>query len=200
MPNTEGKVFWGIRKACYAIATIANDGSATFGLPKEVPGAKSLTMTPKGESGYFYADDIEYFDLKSNEGYEGSWEMARILDLVKTDLLGYSADANGVLYENKNATPVHFALMFESQTDQDPTRYVFYNLTASRPDQSHKTKEASIDPGTETIPVIGKPIYVPALDIWTASSVTTKDSDSEVFDDWFNQVYVPQAAAPSGGQ
>ena len=200
MPNTEGKVFWGIREAYYAIATIANDGSATFGLPKKVPGARSLTMDPKGNSGYFYADDVEYYDLESNEGYEGSWEMARIIDLVKTDLLGYTADANGVLYENKNADPVHFALLFESQTDQQPTRYVFYNLKASKPSQSHKTKEENIDPGTETIPLKGKPIYIPSLDIWTPKSVTTKDTDPEVFDDWFDTVYIPQAPQSGGGQ
>ena len=199
MPNTEGKVFWGIRKAYYAIATIASDGSATYGLPKAVPGAKSLTMDAKGNSGFFYADDIEYYDLESNEGYEGNLELARILDLVKTDLLGYVEDANGVLYENKNADPVHFALLYESQTDQQPTRYVFYNLTASKPGRNHKTKEENIEPGTETIPVKAKPIYIPSLDIWTPSSHSTKDTDAEVFDDWFETVYLPQAAQSGGG-
>ena len=200
MPNTEGKVFWGIRKAYYAIATIANDGSATFGLPKEVPGAKSLELNPKEEKGSFYADDAEYYDLESNEGYEGNWEMARILDLVKKDLLGYAEDANGILYEDSGAEPVHFALLFESQTDQEPTRYAFYNLKASRATLSRKTKEEKIDPGTETIPVVARKIYVPALDKWIPSSSTTINSDPEVFDDWFESVYVPQAAAPSGGQ
>ena len=200
MPNTEGKVFWGLRKAFYAIATIASDGSATFGLPKEVPGAKSLTMQPKGENTPYHADDIEYYDIDSNEGYEGNWEMARILDLVKKDILGHLEDANGVLYEDTNPDPVHFALLFESQTDQVPTRYVYYNVKAKRVELSRKTKEERVDPGTETIPLIAKPIYVPGVDKWTCSSSTTKDSDPTVFEDWFNQVYIPQAAAPSGGQ
>lgn len=196
--NREGKVFWGIKKAYIAIATIASDGSATFGSPREIPGAKSLTMTPKGESGYYYADDIEYFDLQSNEGYEGNWEMARILDVIKTDILGYIQDSKGVLYENKNADPVHFALLFESTTDQRPTRYVYYNCTASRPEQSHNTKEAAINPGTEKLSIISKPIYIPSLDKWVPSSVTTKDTDDTVFNDWFEEVYVPTPEVTPG--
>lgn len=190
----EGKVFWGVKKAAYAIATIASNGSATYGNPVDVPGSVSMQASPKGESGYFYADDTEYYDLVSSEGYDINWEVARIPDVLREALLGYQEDSNGILVENANAEPVHFALLFETQTDQGAVRHVFYNLIANRNEMNHKTKEASKNPGTETIPCTARSIYIPDMDIWTPAARTSADVNPTAFSEWFEEVKVPTPA------
>ena len=190
----EGKVFWGAKKASFAIATLGTNGSATYGTPVDVPGSVALTGDPKGEHGFFYADDQEYYDLQSNEGYDVNWEMARIPDALRKAILGYVEDANGLLIENANAEPVHFALLFETTTDQGPVRHVFYNLVANRAAMNHKTKENSKNPGTETIPCTARAIYVPAMNLWTPAARTSADVNPTAFEEWFEEVKVPTAA------
>lgn len=196
----EGKVFWGVKKAAYAIATIASNGSATYGSPVDVPGSVSMNLSPKGESGYFYADDTEYYDLIANEGYEVNWEVARIPDAMRAAILGCQIDANGLIVEDANAEPVHFALLFETQTDQGPVRHVIYNLTANRAEMSHKTKEASKNPGTETIPCTARSIYVPAIDKWVPAARTSADVNATAFNEWFEAVTLPTAETPKQGE
>lgn len=194
MPNTPNKIKYGLKNVYYAVATIAADGSATYGTPKAFPGAVSLSMEPQGDSTPFHADNIVYYTSIANNGYEGDLEVALVHDDFLTDILGMVDNSKGVLYEDAGAEPVHFALLFQFEGDQKATRHVLYNCTANRPSASGSTKTESIEPETETLSITAATIYVSDLDKDIPKAKTTVDVDSTTYSNWFTTVYVPSAA------
>ena len=64
----ENKVKFGLSNV--HIAKITEEaGVITYGTPFAMPGAKSLTADPEGETTPFYADNIKYYIATSNQGY-----------------------------------------------------------------------------------------------------------------------------------
>lgn len=195
MPNTENKIKYGLKNVYYAVATIATDGSATFGTPVAFPGAVSLSLSAEGERSPFYADNIEYWVGSANNGYSGSLEMARLTDDFKKDVLGYVEDSKHVVYEDANAQAIHFALIFQFEGDQNATRHVLYNCTCGRPEVSGSTKNETIEPQTESVDISAKTIYVAALDKYLVKSETTKDTAAADYASFITAVYIPTASA-----
>ena len=191
MPSTDNKIKYGIKNVYYAIATIAANGSATYGTPKALKGAVSLSMEPQGNTNKFYADNIVYYTSVANNGYEGDLELALIPDSFLTDILGMTKNSDNVIYEDAGADPVHFALLFQFEGDQKATRHVLYNCTAARPTAAGNTKEDSIEPATESITITATTIYVESLDKDIPKAKTTIDTGSTIYDAWFTTVYVP---------
>lgn len=189
------KIKYGLKNVYYAVATIADDGSATFGTPVKFPGAVSISMDAQGEVTPFYADNIKYYVGVSNNGYEGDLEMALITNEFKKDILGYVEDANHVLYEDAAAEAVHFALIFQFEGDKKATRHVLYNCTATRPAASGSTKQETVEPQTETVTISAGTIYVPALELDIPKASTTEETTAATYDGWFTNVYIPGAAA-----
>lgn len=192
MPSTtDNKIKYGIKNVYYAVATIAADGTATYSTPVALKGAVSLSMEPQGDTNKFYADNIVYYTSVANNGYEGDLELALIPDSFLTDVLGMTKNADNVIYEDANADPVHFALLFQFEGDQKATRHVLYNCTAARPTAAGNTKEDSIEPATESVTITATTIYVASLDKDIPKAKTTIDTGSTIYDAWFTTVYVP---------
>ena len=185
------KIKYGVKNVHYAVATIGENNSATFGTPVAMPGAVSLTLDQEGESNNFYADNRVYFTAFGNDGYTGSLELALIPDSFRTDVLGEVLDNKGVLVENQNAQTVHFALMFQFEGDEHATRHVIYNCVASRPSVSGNTKEATISPETETINITATSIYLSALDMDIVKARTGDNTDTTTYNGWMSTVFVP---------
>ena len=118
MPN---KVKYGLKNVHAAIlAETVVDGVTTYsyGTPKPVPGAVSISLEAQGETSPFYADDIVYFRTNANNGYSGDLEIALIPEWFRTDILQEDGDANGVLVEKSDiGESVKFALLFEFTGD-----------------------------------------------------------------------------------
>lgn len=182
------KIKYGIKNVYYAVATIAADNSATYTTPVALPGAVSLSLEPQGDTSPFYADNIVYYTSVANNGYEGDLELAKVPDSFLTDVLGYTADTNSVLYEDANAPVVHFALIFQFEGDVHAKRHVVYNCTAARPSVSGSTKEESIEPQTETITITATTIRALDKDIVKASCTP---SESTQYNAWNTAVYIP---------
>lgn len=190
MSKKKNKVRFGLKNCYYAKATFDEDGNVSYDTPKRLPGAVSIGLDPEGESENFYADDVVFYVLNNNAGYEGDLELALIPEEFLKDILHEEEDANGVLLENANTTFDRFALLFEFTGDDHAIRHVFYCCSASRPSQEGDTKEDEKEVKTEELSLIASALangYVKAK-----SSVNTSKA---VYDAWYDAVYMPPAAA-----
>lgn len=190
------KVKFGLDRVYYAVATIADDGSATYGTPKPLRGAVSLSLEAQGDNSPFYADNIVYFMAAANAGYNGDLELALIPDDFKVDVLGYKYDSNNILYEESDAVAQPFALLFQFSGDQHKVRHVLYNCTATRPAIGSATIEETAEPQTETVTVTASAVYNAALDANIIKARVTPDESAQ-YSAWYNGVYQSGGAQPT---
>lgn len=196
MSATENKVKFGLEKVYVAVATIdASTNTATYATPIAVPGAKSISLEPQGELTEWYADNIAYYIVNNNQGYEGDLEVARFPDAVKAAIWGIATAGNGIQYEDANLDAVHFALLFEFKGDAKKVRHVLYNCTATRPAISSATTEDSTEPQTETSTITARAISA------TVAANTTKNiirgrcaEGDDAYADFFTAVVLPGAS------
>lgn len=182
------KIKYGLKSCFYSVATISSTGTATYTTPVSLPGAVSISLSAEGDTSPFYADNIVYFTSVANNGYSGELELAKVPDSFLKDCLGYTADTNGVLIENAGASPVHFALTFQFEGDVNAKRSVLYNCVASRPEVSGSTKSESIEPQTETIPIVATSVYNSVLDMDVVKASCT-ETESTTYGSWNTTIY-----------
>ena len=181
------KVKYGLKNVYAAKLTeTVSDGVTTYSYatPQAIPGAVNLSLDAEGESNPFYADNIVYFRSSTNQGYSGDLEIAIVPEWFRTTILQETKDENNVLVENSaNSAPVHFALMFEFEGDEKAIRHVLYNCSVSaRPSVASQTKEAGVDPVTETLSISADPRGDGLVKARSAS-----DTDNTVYNNWYTQ-------------
>lgn len=191
--TNENKVKFGLKRVAFAIATIADDGSATYGDVITFPGARSLSMEPQGAGDPWYADDGVYYYNSAPTSRQGDLEMARIIDAFKKQVLGYIQDEKGLLLEDMNPEEVHFALLFETMNDKKRRRYVMYNCMATAPTVGSSTNEGSKEPQTESSTINSMGIWVESFGKWFDHAETTPETDATAFANWFEAVQLPTA-------
>ena len=121
----ENKVEFGLRNCYYAVVTVDESGKITYGAPKKLPGAVSITFDKSGDLIRFKADDIDYYTNANNQGYEGTLTLARVPEEFRTEVLKEEKTEKGVILENSDAQVANIALMFEFQGDAKATRHLF---------------------------------------------------------------------------
>lgn len=182
------KVKYGISNVYYAVITTESDsGFPTYGTPKPLPGAVSLTLDAQGDVDKFHADNGVYFQTAANNGYEGDFEIALIPESFREDVLKEVQDAGSVLMEKSNVEIASFALMFQTEGNKGPARHLFYNCTVTRPSSEHSTVEDTITPQTDTLRISAVSLangYVKAKAL--------KEAAAAAFDTWYDNVYLPQ--------
>lgn len=178
------KIKYGLQNVYYAKITLGTGGVETYGTPKALPGAVSLSLDAEGDINQFYADNRAYWQQASNNGYKGSLEVAMIPDDFRKDILEEVVDDNGVLVEKSIVATTAFAILFEFAGDEKNKRCVLYNCAVTRPTIGGQTTEDKITPQPEELDIS-----------CTANSAgyvkgSCIDGDTE-YSGWFSAVYVP---------
>lgn len=180
------KVTFGLKNVHYALITEEIDGTFTYGTPKAIKGAVSMTETPVGETLKFYADNGVYYATGTNQGYEQTLTFAKIPDEFRIDVLGDTL-VNGGLYENANAKTKPFALLYEIDGDVEEDKFVYYNSSASRPGSSTTTKGESTEVNTNELSVTSSPRPNDMAVRW----VTGADTPKAIKDAFYTTVTEP---------
>lgn len=186
MADKNNRVKYNLKNAHYALLTVTEDGSVTYGTPVSLPGSVSLSLDANGEPENFYADGIAYYVINNNMGYEGDLELALIPESFRTDVLNEKLDNKGVLIENSDVELASFALLFEFDGDVKHIRHVMYNCSASRPGIEGKTNEDTKEVQTETLTIKATP-----LSSGVVKSKTGNITDETTYNDWYKSVYMP---------
>lgn len=183
----ENKVEYGLSKVHYAPYTEV-DGVITFGTPIPIPGAVSMTGDPVGESSKFYADNMVFYVVNSNQGYENTLSIARIPKQFAIDVLGEELDeTDGVLNEVADKQGKPFALLFQFEGDKKAVRHIMYNCTAARPSINGQTKEEGVEIQPNEITLTSSPIELDGKLL--VKTKTTDTTTAAIYDSWFTTVY-----------
>nr|DAT79096.1 MAG TPA: tail tube protein [Caudoviricetes sp.] len=188
MSEKNNKVKYNLKNAHYALLTIGEDGTVTYGSPTALPGSVSLSLDANGEPENFYADGIAYYVINNNMGYDGDLELALIPESFRTEVLKEKLDAKGVLIEDADAELAQFALLFEFDGDVRHIRHVMYNCSASRPKIEGKTNEDKKEVQTETLTIKSTPLADGKVKAKTGNT-----TDATVYANWYKAVYLPVA-------
>lgn len=143
------KVLFGLSNV-YVAERTETEGVVTYGTPVHMPGGVSLSLDPQGDSAKFFADNTAFFATFANNGYDADMEVANVPAFFKTGYLGYIVDSAGKLVET-NKTGKSFALLFQTETDDNAIKYVLYNCSASRPSKEFNTTEDTVDPQPQAL-------------------------------------------------
>lgn len=201
MANKKNKVKYNLKNVHYALLTIAEDGTVSYGTPIPIPGAVSIGLDANGEPSNFYADGYAYYTISNNMGYEGDLEIAMVPESFRVDVLKESLDANKVLIENANVELGNFALLFEFDGDVKNIRHCMYKCAASRPGIESQTNEDEIEVKTETLSLKATPLANGVV-----KSKTGDDTSDATYQNWYKAVYMPatepeaKAAASTTGK
>lgn len=122
--SADNKIEYGLCNVYYALITGYNEETKkyTYAAPVRIPGGVSVSFSASGDSNPFYADNIVYYNTKTNAGYEGDLEIATIPDNFRTGVLG-ELEIDGMLVENSDAQGKEFALMFQFEGDVSGRRH-----------------------------------------------------------------------------
>lgn len=181
----ENKVQFGLRNVHYAVITYAG-GVISYGTPKAIPGAVTLTLDATGDTTPFYADDITYYQTIANNGYSGTLEMARFPDEMLEDIWGLSLGSTSkVLTENAFVEPKEFALLYQITGDADDQYYVLYRCTGTRPGVGSTTITQTKEPQTQSSTIAALPVSA-----GNVMARTTNATPSGTKTAWYNSVFI----------
>ena len=190
MPD-KNKVNFGLKNVHYALITYTS-GVPSWGTVKAVPGAVSASLSQESGETTFYADDSKYYRTSVNNGYTGTLEMADFPADMRKDIWGQTISSTGkLLLESVDDKPQEFALLFEINGNETPTRYCFPRCVASRPNLEAATTNETNEPQTQscdlTIMAVIDPTSASAINGKTRYS-TTENTPTASYTAFFDAV------------
>lgn len=188
---SENKILYGLENVHIAFK---ESTPGTYGAVKHIPGAVQFTTNAVSQDVDFYADNIPYFSIEANNGYTGTLEMALIPNEILAEMLGWDVDTNGMMVEIADAKPKKFALMAQVEGDEKARRFVYYDVMAKRPNQDLETRGETIEPKTESLPVVIRPVVINNKK--AVKGVIEPDvTNAAAYNGFFTAVLLPDAAS-----
>lgn len=189
MATTNNKVKFGLKNVHYAVATSTFDESTgkwstTYGTPKALAGAVSISLSKEVAKNIFYADDMAYFTTRANNGYTGSYELAQVPATALVDIWGQVRDNNGLLVESTEDVHKEVALMFEITGDVKATKYCFFRVDMDKPNVEGDTKGESVEVKTDSIDLT----ILPRLDDGAIKCRADEDTDTQAYNSFYSAV------------
>lgn len=184
------KVTYGLKNVYYAPITSEDATKVEYGTPVRLPGAGSISLPKNVDKILIPADDDpEYAIIYDNKGYEGDLVLYDVPDSYLTDCLGMKVEGDTVV-ENKDDRPKPFALLFEFDGDALKKRHVLYRCIGIKPDVASQTKGGGITANQVSLGISA----TPAKDTGNIKR-TCKQSDSDVYTNWFTTVQTTGTAS-----
>lgn len=190
----KNKVKFGLKNVHWAkvYETVGTTGTTTtYGSYEAWPGAVTMTLDAAGsENTFFDADDGIYYTIPgANNGYTGTFESSLIPEKVKTDVLGATKDANGVIIESSDDKIAAIALAYQFDGDAENRLITLYKVQLNRPGTSDATKPSvgGATPQKESVTFSA----IPRPDDNKIKATTGDTTATSTKEGWFNAVYVP---------
>ena len=190
---TENKVVYGLKNVHYSKMSIDETGKVIYAKPVAIKGAVEISLESKAELVSFEADNEVYYSAPGTSSYEGTLTLAKVPDAFLVDILGEVLDVtDGVQTEIDGAKTSNFALLFQFEGDVNGTRHLFYNCSASRPSVASKTGK---EIGTTELAFTASAKPAESVnDKAIVKAKTTGSTTTEIYNGWFNAVYVKAPA------
>lgn len=186
---SENIVQWGIKKLAFAVRN--DDGS--YGTPVMHPGAITLNVSASNNAdNILSADDGPYYNGNGASSKTGELTVAKFRDWFLTNILGHIVEDGGI--GEGDGVASKFAMLYEVNSDQGGSRYVWYECTAGPISQNHATTTAdgTITYATETSTITSSLTELPGdikRRIWKCPK------GSEFYDSFFDAVHIPGQTA-----
>ena len=185
------KIHYGICNVYYSVLTetLGTNGQYTesYGSPKQLIGARSISLSPTQENVNFAADNnANYYTQNIFSGYEGTLVLATLDDNFRKDIYGEKTDTNNLVGESIYDTPKKFALLFQFETDDKAVRHIMCRCSAGKYEIASSTKDQTIEPGEISIPITSGGRLSDGLVKWKCDGSATTQYNS-----WYSSVYVP---------
>lgn len=193
----ENKMHYDLKNVHYVPGRIQSDGTIVYSKPVRIPGAMSMDISAEGETTKIRADGIDYIVNTSNNGYSGSITFVKVPDNFRRDCLAEKIDTvNGIQYEDANAEPNPFALIFEFLGDVKSTRHILYNNIATRIPFVAENKDNQKEPDTEEMEITSSPAVfnIEGEQRSIVKASTNADTPQEVYAKWYSKVFVPETS------
>jgi len=179
------KIRFGVKNLKYAKLTYTN-GLEEYGNYVDIPGAKSISLSPAGETATEYADDTVWFEEASNDGYTGTVNVEELPESFLIDIMGQVKDTKGTLFESANAEIAEFALAGEFTNKGDAVvngkRFCLFRCKAARPNMDGTGKGNSLTVDTDTLNITVRPR------LSDNKVKATANSNETAYATWFNSV------------
>ena len=186
------KILYNLKNVHYALTTVNDDGTLSFGEVKRFMGTTELTIELEQSSETYYSEGMPYATITASAGYKGELTVHNLSEDFEVEVLGLRRDAKGAIIENINTQAKPIALLFEIDGDEKGYRVVIYRMKLTRPKLEYKTNTSKVEVQSLKMSYVGLANEKGDIRVKMARTEDNKN----IYDNWFKSVYVETATTP----
>lgn len=179
----------GCKNLYYALVTVGEDGTETYGTPKKIVGLQEFSTTNNYSEYTFYSDDQVDESGKSLTSVELALVIKGIDPQVEADIMGKEYDeTTGVLTTSVDDQQKSIALMYEITTLGDSYFRVLYNCKLAKDEMNSTGKTDNVESNDISLSGMAIPNSKGKVDRVVDAAVT---GSSAIVSNFFKSVYEP---------